>query len=603
MQHITRLIIIARKYWYWMALALIAMVGATLANLAGPWLIRSLISTIEENIGDQTLAARRVVTIALTLLAVYALRPGLRALQTWSTHVAGWGSVAEARKKLYEHMQRLSPKYYTATQTGQIMSRVVNDTAHFEALIAHAIPEATVSILTIFGVFIVLFSINGQLALYTLVPIPLIVVGFIMYNRYVRPLFRHAQAMLGDLNSALQDNLSGIREIQVFAQEEREMQRVENRILSHASAITRAVSISACFHGGIDFFAGLGTVAVALFGGLMALKGQISLADMTGYLLYVGSFYEPVMRLNHLNESLQQALAAADRYFELLDTKPEIQDTPDAIDLKDVQGHIAFENVDFHYDETPVLKGINLEIKPGEMIALVGPTGVGKTTMVNLIPRFYDTNHGRILIDGQDIRKVKISSLRKHISMVLQDVFLFNGTVAENIAYGRPDATMEQIRAAAIAAKADEFIQEMPVGYDTQIGERGARLSGGQKQRLAIARAILYDAPILILDEATSSVDTETEAQITAALQNLVKGRTTIVIAHRLSTIRNADKIIVLQDGEIVEQGNHEELVQLDGLYAKLVRKDADNATFDSLDSKPSLNLEPVGWDEQKKLS
>ena len=581
MQHITRLIIIARKYWYWMLLALIAMVGATAANLAGPWLIRSLVGIIEENSGEQALAARRIVTTALTLLAVYALRPGLRALQTWSTHVAGWGSVAEARKKLYEHMQRLSPQYYTATQTGQIMSRVVNDTAHFEALIAHVIPEVTVSILTILGVFVVLFSINGRLALYTLIPIPLIIAGFIMYNRYVRPLFRHAQATLGDLNSTLQDNLSGIKEIQVFTQEEREMQRIGKRIHSHASAITRAVSISACFHGGIDFFAGLGTVSVALFGGLMALKGQISLADMTGYLLYVGSFYEPIMRLNHLNESLQQSLAAADRYFELLDTEPEIKDAPEAMDLRDVQGHITFENVDFHYDETPVLKDINLEISPGEMIALVGPTGVGKTTMVNLIPRFYDPKQGRILIDGQDIRGIKIASLRKHISMVLQDVFLFNGTVAENIAYGSPDASMEQIRAAAIAAEADEFIREMPAGYDTEIGERGARLSGGQKQRLAIARAILYDAPILILDEATSSVDTETEAQITAALQHLIEGRTTIVIAHRLSTIQNADKIVVLQDGRIVEQGSHEQLLEVDGLYSRLVKRDAEHAIFE----------------------
>ena len=581
MQHITRLIIIARKYWYWMLLALIAMVGATAANLAGPWLIRSLVGIIEENSGEQALAARRIVTTALTLLAVYALRPGLRALQTWSAHVAGWGSVAEARKKLYEHMQRLSPQYYTATQTGQIMSRVVNDTAHFEALIAHVIPEVTVSILTILGVFVVLFSINGRLALYTLIPIPLIIAGFIMYNRYVRPLFRHAQATLGDLNSTLQDNLSGIKEIQVFTQEEREMQRIGKRIHSHASAITRAVSISACFHGGIDFFAGLGTVSVALFGGLMALKGQISLADMTGYLLYVGSFYEPIMRLNHLNESLQQSLAAADRYFELLDTEPEIKDAPEAMDLRDVQGHITFENVDFHYDETPVLKDINLEISPGEMIALVGPTGVGKTTMVNLIPRFYDPKQGRILIDGQDIRGIKIASLRKHISMVLQDVFLFNGTVAENIAYGSPDASMEQIRAAAIAAEADEFIREMPAGYDTEIGERGARLSGGQKQRLAIARAILYDAPILILDEATSSVDTETEAQITAALQHLIEGRTTIVIAHRLSTIQNADKIVVLQDGRIVEQGSHEQLLEVDGLYSRLVKRDAEHATFE----------------------
>ena len=258
-----------------MAAALIAMIGATLATLAGPWLIRSLLRSIEESIQvDQTLAARRVVTTSAALLLVYALRPALRALQTWSTHVAGWGSVAEARQKLYEHLQTLSPRYYTATQTGQIMSRVVNDTAHFEALIAHAIPEITVSILTVVGVFAVLFSINGRLALYTLIPIPLIIIGFIMYNRHVRPLFRQAQAKLGDLNSTLQDNLSGMREIQVFTQEEREKQRIETRVVSHAKAITRAVSISACFHGGIDFFTGIGTVAVALFGGLMALKDR-----------------------------------------------------------------------------------------------------------------------------------------------------------------------------------------------------------------------------------------------------------------------------------------------------------------------------------------
>lgn len=316
---------------------------------------------------------------------------------------------------------------------------------------------------------------------------------------------------------------------------------------------------------------------MVFFGGQMALRGQMSIADITGFLLYVGSFYDPIMALNRTNEGLQQALAAADRYFEVLDTLPEIADAPGARELPPTKGHVTFENVSFRYGkDIPVLKNINLDVQPGEMVALVGPTGVGKTTMANLIPRFYDPTEGRLLVDGIDTKDVTLASLRRQISMVLQDVFLFNGTVADNIAYGSPEATRAQITAAAAVAGADEFIGEMPEGYDTQIGERGVRLSGGQKQRLAIARALLYDAPILILDEATSSVDTETEAKISAALQRLMEGRTTVVIAHRLSTVRHADKIVVLSEGEVVETGSHHELLQRGGLYARLARMDAD---------------------------
>lgn len=579
MRYVTRLLVISRRYWGWMVAAFLAMLGVTATTLAGPWLQRSLISIIETGAGTGALATDQILRVALMLLAVYALRPALRAVQTWTAHVAGWGSVASARQAIYDHLQKLSPKYYSDTQTGQIMSRVVNDTASFELLMAHAVPEITVAVLRLIGTTALLFYINADLALYTLIPIPLITVAMYFYQKIVRPLFRQAQAKLGDLNAILQDNLSGIREIQVFTQEEREYKRVSERIYDHAWAIARAVSISTAFSGGVDFFAGLGTVFVVFFGGVMAINRGLSIADITGFLLYVASFYEPVIQLNRINESLQQALAAGDRYFEVLDSIPDIKDLPGAVDLPQVEGHIAFDNVSFQYgDDVPVLRNINLEIKPGQMVALVGPTGVGKTTMANLIPRFYDPTEGRLLVDGVDVKKVKLASLRKNISMVLQDVFLFNGTVAENIAYGSPHASRQEIEEAAKLAGADEFIREMPNGYDTQIGERGVRLSGGQKQRLAIARALLYNAPILILDEATSSVDTETEAKISSALRRLMEGRTTVVIAHRLSTIRNADKIVVLSEGEIVEEGRHEKLLEKGGLYARLVRIDADPA-------------------------
>ena len=338
MKHVTQILVISRKYWLWMAGAFVAMIGVSVTGLAGPWLLRLLIGVIEQNIGTGSLPYGQVAKLALMLLGVYALRPALRAFQTWTGHIAGWGSVAAARQALYEHLQSLSPRFYADTQTGQIMSRVINDTQNFEAIMAHAVLEMTVSILTLCGVTGLLFYINKTLALYTLVPIPLIVFGFYLYARFVEPLFLAAQRKLGDLSAVLQDNLSGMREIQVFTQEEREKRRIGERVLSHAWAIAKAVSVSSCISGAIDFFAGLGTVSVVFFGGQMALRGQMSIADIAGFLLYVNHFYDPVMQLNRTFEGFQQALAACDRYFEIMGTKPEIADAPDTVELPPVRG-------------------------------------------------------------------------------------------------------------------------------------------------------------------------------------------------------------------------------------------------------------------------
>ena len=548
--------------------SMILLVGV---QLFAPWFIRELIATVRIGNSD-ALSSGLVTRLALLALAIYAARAGLEFLRSYMAHVAGWGVVADVRVATYRHLQRLSLHYYEDKQTGQLMSRVVNDSDLLEKLIAHAVPDVLVNVLTLVGVSTMLLFMNAQLTLLTLIPIPLIVLAMRGFAKYVRPAFRERQAELGELNAILQDNLSGIREIKTFTRERTESDRIGVRIENYKRSLLRALRLLATFEPFVHFASALGVVVVIYFGGRLALGGELQIEDLVAFFLYLELFYQPVRHLSHAWEAIQEALAGAERVSELLSEEPDIVDQPDAIEYRGrARGKVSFDNISFSYlTDRPILRNINLEIPAASVVALVGPTGVGKSTLASLVPRFYDVNEGRIMLDGHDIRELTIESLRRQISIVLQDVFLFHGTVRENILFGRPGAEDEEMKEAARVANAVEFIDKLPDGYDTVIGERGVKLSGGQKQRLAIARAVLKDAPILILDEATSSVDTETELLIQQALERLMAGRTTLMIAHRLSTIRNADQIVVLQDEGIAEQGSHEELMAVDGIYRHL---------------------------------
>ena len=561
----------ARKYTWPLILTAISMLILVGIQLLIPWIIKLLVARVTEP-GASVTSMDYVTLLTLIVLAAYLARAGLSFVRSYVAHVAGWGVVADVREYIYEHMQRLSLRFYEDKQVGNLMSNVVNDTDLFEQLIAHAIPDVVVNVITLIGVTIVLLSLNWKLTLLSTIPIPLVILSLRVYAKYVRPAFRNRQKVLGDLNALLNDNLSGIREIKAFTRETEEAKRVHDGIENYRKSQLGALKLMATFQPFVEFTSSLGTLFVIYFGGRLALQGSLPVADLVAFFLYLQSFYAPVQNLSGAWEAIQSSLAGADRVAGLLAEPKEPQTVHGAVQAGDpVQGTLVFKNVYFDYTPgVPVLEDISLEITSKSVVALVGPTGVGKTTLVSLIPRFYDVTSGSITLDGRELRDYKLDSLRGQISIVLQDVFLFYGTVRENLLFGRPDADNAEMIAAAKAANADDFIAELPEGYDTLIGERGVKLSGGQKQRLSIARAILKDAPILIMDEATSSVDTETEHLIQQALERLMQGRTTIIIAHRLSTIRNADKIVVLEDKSIREMGTHEELMRNNGLYHRL---------------------------------
>ena len=562
---------LAKKYSKLIFLTTLTMLGLVGAQLLIPWIIRQLIDRLTTqplNRGTIDFITR----ISVIALIIFVARAGMQFIRSYAAHKAGWGVVSDARRLVYQHIQKLSLRFYEDKQTGQLMSRIINDTDLFERMIAHALPDVIVNGITLVGVTTILLSMNVKLTLLTLIPIPIIIFALIGYSKLVRPAFKTRQQSLGELNAVLNDSLSGIREVKAFAREEDALDKVDDKIQLVLHKNLRALKLMAIFNPIFDFAAGIGQLLVIFFGARMAINGTLSIANLVAFFLYLDSFYTPVRNLGNSMEAVQESLAGFERIADILTVSPEIASPADPYTfLEPIQGNVRFEDVCFYYNQgEDVLTDINLDVPAGSTVALVGPTGVGKTTLVSLIPRFYDVIEGNVSIDGVDVREIELDQLHQSVSMVLQDVFLFHGTIRENILFGKPDATEEEMIRAAEIANASEFIDHMPNGYDTLIGERGVKLSGGQKQRLSIARAVLKDSPILILDEATSSVDTETELLIQQALDRLIKGRTTIIIAHRLSTVRNADRIVALEGTGIVESGTHEELLAKKGLYQKL---------------------------------
>ena len=566
----------AVRYKWWLLLAVFGTLAMTAVNLIAPQIMAAMTGLVAAGINDENLIT--VFWMAGALLALFLLRVLFRFLSGYCSHRAAWRLVQELRVKVYNTIQSFSMDYFHNKQTGELMSRVINDVATFELIYAHITPEIITNFVTLTGVTIILFWINPNLALITCIPIPLILLSGWFFSRKVRPNFQRMQKSQGELSAQLQDNLSGIQEIQAFGRQHSASAKVKHKGEDFTRNMLRALKLSGIFHPGVEFLTAIGSVIVVGFGGYLAYRNQLSVVDVVGFLLYLALFYAPITGLAQLLEQAQQALAGAERVIEILDAPQSVKDLPGAQVIGKVQGHIAFENVSFSYIEgVTVLDDVSFEIKPGQMAAFIGATGVGKTTLSQLISRFYDPTSGRVCLDGKDLRDITLDSLHKNISMVLQDTFLFNGTVEENISFANPDVSLEEIEAAARTARIHDDVMAMPDRYNTQVGERGIKLSGGQKQRIAIARAILCKAPVLILDEATASVDVHTEAQIQQAIGEIAGTRTIVTIAHRLSTIRNADVIFVFEKGRIVQSGNHAQLIEQEGLYKKLCQVQKEN--------------------------
>lgn len=538
-------------------------------DLAFPQLLRTLTKTLFAGAPGKIISA--LIPITIGLLLAYIIQTACRYYVTYAGHMMGARMERDMRKELFDQYEKLSFSYYDQNNSGQMMSKLVSDLFDISELAHHGPENLFISLIKIIGSFIFLFMINRMLAVPMLILVVLMLVFSYGQNKKMQETFMDNRRKIGDINSSLQDTLAGIRVVQSFANERIEQEKFnrsnENFLISK-DANYRCMG---SFMSGNAFFQGMMYLVTLVFGGFLIAHGRMEASDLAMYALYIGIFISPIQILVELTEMMQKGLSGFRRFLEVVETEPDIVDAADAKPLKNVKGNVCYEDVSFHYsdDDTPVLSHVSFEIPAGKSIALVGPSGSGKTTICSLLPRFYDVTEGRVTIDGNDVRKLTLESLRSQIGLVSQDVYLFGGSIKDNIAYGKPDATMDEIVDAAKKANIHDFIMELPDKYDTFVGERGTRLSGGQKQRISIARVFLKNPPVLILDEATSALDNESERFIQKSLEELAKDRTTITIAHRLSTIRNADEILVVADCGIAERGTHEELLALDGIYAR----------------------------------
>jgi ATP-binding cassette subfamily B protein len=570
-----------RKYWGGLLLAFLCLLASTALSLVVPWIIRKAIDIVTEN-GD-----RSFLTWAGSAVIVASALSGITAyVNSYLSELVSQKSAYDIRNALYDRLQRLSFAFHDQTQTGELMSRATADVEAVRLFLARGMLGLVYLVILFIGVAAILVIMDWRLAALSLAFIPLIGLTTIIVSRRLRPLWLKIQKLLGVLGTTLEENLTGVRIVKAFSHQKEEGQKfaTQARQLYDAEITTdRQMAFNFPL---MVFLVSLPTALILWYGGRQVIAGNLTIGGLTQFMFYMGLMAMPIRRLGFLTNLMSRSTSAGQRIIEILDTESAVKEKPDAVELSDVRGEVTFRNVSFSYNSlSPVLNGVSFSAEPGQLVALIGGSGSGKSTIASLIPRFYDVTSGNIAIDGIDIRDVTLASLRRNIGIVQQDIFLFSDTIRENIAYGAVDASEEEIIAAAKVARLHDFIQGLPDGYNTWVGERGITLSGGEKQRLAIARTILIDPKILILDDSTSSVDAETEYFIRLALDKLIKGRTTFIITHRLSIIRNADLILALKDGEVVERGTHSELMAKNRIYAQIYHSQLSATTEDSLDS------------------